>query len=98
LVSTLPNGNERNVSEKIRGIFLLPLPTGGQIPAWPKTLEIFFPLLLFGDGRCVLTKEIIFLYKISAALVYIGEMSTPTTHWTWASHFFNETQKFFSFL
>ena len=25
--------------------------------------------------------KIIFLYEISAALFYMGEMSTPTTHW-----------------
>jgi len=101
---------------------VLTLPTGGQISVWPKTLEIFFPLFLFGDGRCVLakfrktflfltsfhwrgiwnlsgdlqifplhfiteelravlTKNFIFLYEISAALVYMGEMSTLTTHW-----------------
>lgn len=35
--------------------FLLPLPTGGQIPGRSKIFEIFSPLLLFGDGRCVLT-------------------------------------------
>ena len=39
--------------------------------------EIFFPLLLFGDGCCVLAKEIVFSYEIFAVFVYMEEMSTP---------------------
>ena len=37
--------------------FLFTLTTGDQLPVWPKSLEIFFPLLLFEDGRSVLTKN-----------------------------------------
>lgn len=43
------------MDEDGRGVFLLPLPTGGYFSVWSKTLEIFFPLLLFGDGQSVLT-------------------------------------------
>ena len=38
-------------------IFLFTLTIGNQLPVWPKTLEIFFPLLLFGVGRSVLKKD-----------------------------------------
>ena len=105
-------------SENFFEKFLLPLPTGGQIPVWPKTFEsfflhfppdtgsafgsqiseFFFPLLLFGDGRCVLTKKIIFLYEISSALVYMGEMSTPTTHWRCGLRLNRELEIFLSSL
>ena len=37
--------------------FLFTLNTGDQLPVGPKTLEIVFSLLLFGDGRSVLTKN-----------------------------------------
>lgn len=44
------------------------LPTGREKCVWPLTLEIFFPLLLFGDGRYVLTnfREKFFLPSVQA--------------------------------
>ena len=37
--------------------FLLSLPTGHEKCVWYPIFEFFYPLLFFGDGRCVLTEE-----------------------------------------
>lgn len=77
---SLPTGHESAEFTKVKKIFLT-LSAGHEKCDWSPIFENSFPLLLFGDERCVLTKKFIFLYEISAALVYMGEMSTPTTHW-----------------
>ncbi len=45
-----------------------------------------------------MTKKIIFLYEISAALVYMGEMSNPTTHWRCRCGLNRKSENFFSHL
>lgn len=71
--------------------FLFPLTTGEQLPVWPKTLEIFFSLFLFGDGRSVLKKdsEIMSLHFPTDMRSAFGRknrklfrvFSVPTFHW-----------------
>lgn len=48
--------------------------------------------------RAVLTKKFIFLYEISVAPTYMGEMSTPTTHWRCECGLNRESENFFSHL
>ena len=103
-------------SENFLRKYLLPIPTGGQNPVWPKTLEIFFlhlppdtrnavgPQFLKiyflyyppADEQTDFSKKFIFLYEFSAALVYMGEMSTPTIHWRCGRYLNRVSEKFFS--
>ena len=76
--------------------FLFLLPTGDQLPVWPKTLEIFFPLLLFGVGRSVLTEDsgIISLHFPTDMRSAFGRknrklfrvFSVPIFHWSRDAH------------
>ena len=76
--------------------FLFPLTTGEQLPVWPKTLEIFFSLFLFGDGRSVLKKdsEIMSLHFPTDMRSAFGRknrklfrvFSVPIFHWSRDAH------------
>lgn len=56
--------------------------------------EIFRPHFTTEEREVIFSMEFIFLYEISAALVYMGEMSTPTTHWRCGRHLNREAEKF----
>ena len=58
-------------------------------------LQNFSPLPP-ADKEADFSKKFIFLYEISAALVYMGEMSPPTIHWRWNCGLNRESKNFFS--
>ena len=60
--------------------------------------EIFRPHFTTEEREVIFSMEFIFLYEISAALVYMGKMSTPTTHWRCGLHLSREFDDFLSSL
>lgn len=87
----LPAGGERPVWTVIPKNFSSHLTTEEGFAVWPKTLEIFFPLLLSGDGRSVLKKDsgtisLHFPTDMRSALgrkkrKLFSKISVPTHYW-----------------
>ena len=79
---TLPNGNEESALAKNPADFLLLLSTADEKCVWGKIgKQIVCSSLHYRGIENRFGEEIIYFYEISAALAYMGEMSTPTTHW-----------------
>lgn len=63
---------------------------------WSTFEDIFSLHFITEELKGSFSMKIIFLYETSAALVYMGEMSTLTTHWRRGLHLNRKTEMIFS--